>query len=463
MKRPIPFHLALIPLLTTILILVLLVFVLKLPLYIGLLIGAITAFGIARAHGYSTQELAQAALTGMKNTKPVVIIILVIGALVPVWMASGTVPALVYYGLNLVNPEYLLASAFVLTAATSMILGTSIGTLSTMGVALLGIGFSLGLPKALVAGAVVSGAFFGERSSPMSSAANLAASAVEIEFNKMLRFTLSSGILGFFLALGGYLLLGLNFHVAPGHTQNSQLALALAKYFNISWPMLLPAVLVIVASLLKLPTKYSLGIGILAGGAIALLMQNITYLELSKIILLGYHAHTGSVEIDSVLKGGGIIPILSLNLLILTAGAFNGITAAAGMLQQIAEKLVAKIKSPPALVVTTILFSTAVALVVCNQTLPILMPGQLFRSLYDQRGIAREVLARTLTDSGLLISGLIPWNMVAILSATAIGVPTLEYAPYALFLWFMPIITIVLAYLTLKHSCAFSEIASVNH
>ncbi|HWJ02144.1 MAG TPA: Na+/H+ antiporter NhaC family protein [Verrucomicrobiae bacterium] len=446
MKRAIPLSLAALPLLITILLLLLLVFVVKLPLYLGLLSGAVLAAIIAYKHDFTLPELRQAAFAGIKNTQTVVIILLTIGALVAVWMGSGTVAGLVYYGLGLVHPGYILVSAFILTALTSMLLGTSIGTLSTMGVALMGIGFSLGVPKPLIAGAVVSGAFFGDRSSPMSSAAHLASTATEVEFNKMLRYMLPTGGLGFGLSLIGYYILGNVYRPAATGVLGLSLPAELAKYFTISPLVLLPALLVILLAVGKVPTKYNLGLGVIAGILVAFWVQKMPVPELARALAFGYKANSGNPTIDAMVKGGGILPMLNLILLILSAGAFNGILSATGMIKQVAEKLLQGVKSDSGIIVATVLFSTATALVACNQALPILMPGQMLRSFYQERRLANLTLARTLTDSGLVISGLVPWNMVAILSSMAIGVSTLEYAPYALLLWLLPLLTILFAY-----------------
>ncbi|HEX3015413.1 MAG TPA: Na+/H+ antiporter NhaC family protein [Desulfobacteria bacterium] len=450
MHRSIPFSLALTPLLVAVASLILSIFVLKLPLFIGLLAGTITALLIAWRYGYKRAELMHAVVSGAKSTGNVVIILLIIGVLVPTWLNSGTVAGLVYYGLKLVSAKYFLISAFLLTTVTSMILGTALGTLSTMGVALLGIGFSLGFPKPLVAGAIISGAFFGDRSSPMSSAANLAASATGSDFHTMLRHMLPTGLAGLILSAIGYVFLG-GSHPALLTTDSSQtLSSALNHFYVINPLVLLAPIIVIALALKKLPTAYTLGIGLVTGSFLALFLQKTSLFAWLTAMLYGYQAHSANPTLNAVFKGGGLVPMLSLVILILSAGAFNGIISATGMIGQIAAKLLKRIKTPAGVVTATVMFSGATAMVVCNQALPILLPGQMLTPLYQSRGLKQETLARTLTDSGLMLAGLIPWNMLAVLSSATIGVPTLQYAPYALLLWLLPIITLAVAWLNDK-------------
>jgi NhaC family Na+:H+ antiporter len=437
--KQIPLAVAAVPFAVAIAGLLSVIFWLHWPLYSGLLIGWLTAAGLALAYGRGMKSVALGSYQGAKNTFFVIGILLMIAGVISAWFLSGTVPALIYYGLQLVQPSYLVVTAFLLAAATSMVLGTSVGTLSTMGTAVAGMGVVYGIDPALIGGALISGAMVGDRTSPVSGSFHLVANMTNTRAEENYKPMWQTGLpmLLVCLLLFGWFGSGLAADNSPSaDALNSPIMRAITTHFQLPWYVMLPPLLVLVLAALRVPILRNLSVGILFGAVLAVLVQQASVPDVLRSVWLGY-------DLQSVLHGGGIWPMFHQVLLILTAGALTGVLESSGMMSVLLAGLLKKIKNTQSVILTTMLVSIVMAGVACNQALSIIVPGRALRPTYDRLGVSPQLLVRTLADSGVVVSPLIPWNLHGILCSTAIGIATTTYFPYAIYLWGLPLLTII--------------------
>ncbi len=411
------------------------------PLGIGAAVAAVVAY---RA-GFSIRSIGEAAWSGMKATFIALYILVLVGALIGVWMAAGTVPALVYYGLLFASPRFLVPVAFLLALAVSMMLGTSIGTLSTLGVAIMGVAHGVGVPLPLVAGALVSGALVGDRTSPLSGSLNLNVAMTGTDLREMMGRLWQTGGPAVVVTLILYGLVGLG--VAPGaEGAGREMLASLADSVVISPWLLLPPAVVLGLSFLRVKVKWALGFGVLSGMALAVVVGGQPIEQPVMAGLFGHVAETVDPSLNRILSGGGLVPMVHQILLILVAGAFSGIMEGTGMMMMVLERLIERVRRPLSLVLATMGISTAVAGIASNQALAIIIPGRMLRTPYERMRLSPAVLSRTLADSGTLLAALIPWNVMGMLSAAALGVPTLKFAPYTWLAFVLPAISVWFAY-----------------
>lgn len=431
---------AALPLLVTALLLMGSVVFWSVRFYWPLAAGALVAAALAYRAGFSPNVVLRAAIDGMKSTLIPLIILVLIGGLIGVWMAAGTVPAMVYYGLGFVDPQFLVPVAFVLSLVTSMMLGTTIGTLSTLGVALMGVAQGLGAPLPLVAGALVSGALVGDRTSPLSGSLHVNVAMTGTELRRVLVKLVPTGVIGVSLALVGYFIAGRSVMVTDV-SAGMELRALLGSHLVITPVLLTPPVIVLGLSLARVPVRWALGAGILGGVALIFLrLGQPTWIPL-EAALLGFQADVGDEGLNRVLSGGGVLPMMHQVILILVAGAFNGIMEATGMMSLVITSLVKDIRRPSSLVGTTMMISLAVALLAANQILSIIVPGRMLRETYREIGAEPEVLARTLADSGTVLAALIPWNLLGLLAGASLGIPAVQYGRYAFLPLILPVVS----------------------
>jgi NhaC family Na+:H+ antiporter len=418
------------------------IFFLNVPIYLALMAGWITAFAISLSCGFRLRYLLSASVSGMGNTLIVVTILVLIGGVIAIWMASGTVAALIVYGVKLVVPQFLVVISFLLTFGMSMLLGTSVGTLSTMGIALAGIAHVMGIPSGLIGGALISGAMVGDRTSPLSGTLHLLAATTGLNSNETFRRIVPSAVPAFLICAVLYAWLG--FEAFDPHISvrgGEQAITNLQSAFQLPPVVMIPPLLVLLLVMVRVPIRFNLALGILMGAVLAYFVQGRSLASIGLILWQGFAIH--SAEGAVLLQGGGIWKMLNVVLIILTAGALNGILEASGMMRRLVGGLLERIKRESGLLVATALTSVAAGLIFCNQALMVIIPGRMLQPKYDEMHMHRTELARSLADSGVVTSALIPWNLHGILCATAMGIPTLVYWPYAFFLWLLPIFAIL--------------------
>lgn len=427
--------------------------ILHFPLYWGLLMGSVLAMLIALKKNFILIKLMNSGLTGLKNTLPVSSILLIISLLVASWMSSGTVAALIRLGISILNPSTLLVTGFWLTLLLSLLLGTAVGTLSTLGVALLGIGMGLGIPAPLMAGALISGAAVGDRTSPFGGTCNLLSSVSGLSLRQTVKALFPSTALAVIATSLLYAFWGRSYGLGEIHTET--LIRQLQDMYQLNIWLFLPPFLVLVGVILKLPTKLSLTLGALSGLFLAYWIQNATLSGLSSDLLYGYHLHSGT-SLDTVMSGGGLIRMFPTFLLISSAGIFNGIMSQIGALEILTRGFLGRINHPELMKFSGMGLSVTTALVVSNQAVPILLSGPLLLPHFRRLHLTPAALVRTLGDSSVVLSACIPWNMFGILISSTLNIPTLTYTPYAVFLWILPLITLLTP---IKRSVTFFSIS----
>ncbi|MDB4766403.1 Na+/H+ antiporter NhaC [bacterium] len=438
------------------------------PNQIALLSSAAVAAILARLFGFSFQDAISGITAGIQAAIPALLILLVIGALSGTWMISGIVPAMIYYGLMILDPSYFLVATVVICAVVSLATGSSWSTIATVGIALLGIGNVLEVATAMTAGAIISGAYFGDKISPLSDTTNLAAAMAGADIFTHIRHMLWTTVPSISISLLLFAYLSQNVSDATLYVdQASSLSDALAGKFSITpWLFLVPlTVLVMVA--LKVNALASLVVGTGLGGVFAVLfqpdlLQEIAAtqngsLEPSYFVQLyqslmtamgeGFSLSSDNPEMNDLIGSSGMAGMLNTLWLIISAMCFGGVMEASGMLRALTRPIINAAKSDGGLIATTAATCGFFNLTASDQYLAIVVPGRMFRQAYHDRGLAPENLSRTLEDSATVTSVLVPWNTCGAMQAGVLGVAVLTFAPYCFFNLISPLMTIIFGYL----------------
>jgi NhaC family Na+:H+ antiporter len=387
---------------------------------------------------------------------PSVAILMTVGMIIGTWISSGTVPVLIYYGLNLLSPELFLAAGMLLCAVVSLSLGTSWGTTGTVGLALMGIGSGFDIPMYWTAGAVVSGAFFGDKISPLSDTTNLAPAVTDTNLFDHIRNMLPTTIPAMVIAFLIYLFVG--FNVIGGGEVSFEKITAITSVidanFDLSLTLLLPALLVIVLAAMRMPALPSLFAGVLAGGLISFFVQGNSLHDIFTYMQGGYSIDTGIKEIDSLLNRGGIQSMTWVITLVLIALGFGGALEKTRCLEVIIETILRRVRRFASLQTSATITAIATNIVGGDPYLSIALPGRMFAPAYRGMGYSTLNLSRAIEEGGTLVSPLVPWNAGGAFVITALGLgigegnlENLLYIPLAFACWLSPVIGVIYAYL----------------
>jgi len=414
-------------------------------LHMALVISALAAALVATANGYKWGFLEQSIVSTISRSLQAILILMTVGILIGTWLAAGVIPTLIYYGLAIMSPSIFLFAACVICCIVSLVIGTSWGTTGTMGVAFIGIGMGLGMNPALTAGACVSGAYFGDKMSPLSDTTNLAPAIVGgvtlFEHIRYLVWTVTPSLV---FALIMYLILG--FTSGGGAADMSgveEIRYAMVESFNINPILLICPVLVIVIIALKIPPLPGLIAGIFIGGLLGMIFQGLSLGELLDSMHYGYgFAGDPAVigeelfdELDYLLSRGGMDDMMWTISLVICAMVFGGIMDGSGMLASLAEGMLKLAKSIGMLVVVTLISCVITNMLTADQYLSLIIPGRMYKRAYEDRKLKSKVLSRAIEDGGTMTSSLIPWNTCGATMSKFLGVPTGSYAPYAFLNW----------------------------
>ena len=428
-----------------------------------LLSGAFCSF-LAIIRGTQWSKIIEGIRNSISDTLPALLILLLIGALAGTWLISGIVPAMIYYGLQIVNPTYFLIAACIVSAIISLVTGSSWSTIATIGVALLGIGKAIGMSEAMVAGAIISGAYFGDKMSPLSDTTNLAPAMAGVDLFTHIRYMSYTTIPSICITLIIFLFLGLNLDTQTSADDISIIQSAINSKFNISiWLFSVPAI-VIGLIIKKTPAIPALFIGTILGGIAAVVFQTeiITelggsnnYFQNSFTVLMDAMARDVSIVTDNsmineLLSTGGMNGMLNTVWLILCAMCFGGSMEASGFLNKLSTSFMKMATNTASLVATTTGTCVFFNLTASDQYLSIIVPGKMFSESYKKNGLAPENLSRTLEDSGTVTSVLIPWNTCGATQASVLGVSTLTYLPFCFFNIISPFMTMIYAIIGIK-------------
>jgi Na+:H+ antiporter, NhaC family len=387
--------------------------------------------------GFSFKSLIKMAWVGSRQSVPVFSVLLLIGGVIAAWMAAGTVPAIVYYGIQLINPGYFILSAFVLTSLVSLLIGTSFGAAGTIGLALMIMAKGSEVDPHLIAGAIISGAYVGDRCSPMSSSANLIAGITKTDLYANIRNMWRTSWLPLLVSA---LLFGWVSWLHPVQIGDQAFAQNIRQTFQISWIDLLPALTIVALSWAQVEVKKSMLISMIVAGTIALFYQHYSLIELLKFILLGFKLES-SHPLSAILTGGGILSMLRVTLVVLISTAFVGIFSGTRVLTSI-ETLLQKARTRSGYFLITCIVGTAAAAFGCTQTIAILLTQQLVEKKYREKEKGNDKLAIDLENTVVVISPLIPWNIAGLVPATILMTDP-GFIPFAFYLYLLPLINLL--------------------
>lgn len=411
------------------------------PMMIGVALAALMAIRL----GYGWKDIEKSMFDGIYQALQAVIILCVIGVLIGVWMVSGVVPSMIYYGLKILSPRFFLVATVLICSITSLATGTSWGTAGTIGVALMGVAVGLGINPAIAAGAVISGAYFGDKMSPLSDTTNLAPAMAGTDVFTHVKFMLRSTVPIYIIVLVIYLAIGLTGSgTGADSSEVAMIQSGIADSFHISPLLLLPPVVVIVSIALKVPAIPGIFFGILAGGILGGLVQGNTFGALLSCGYGGFVSETGMAAIDDLLSTGGLTSMMYSVSLTIIAMMFGGIMEKTQQLEVLVEKIIGKIKSMTGLVGVTMATCILSNATMPEQYISIVVPGRMYAGAYKSRGLHPKMLSNALEGSGTVSGALIPWNTCGVYMTTVLGVATLQYLPYCFFNYLMPIGILVL-------------------
>lgn len=424
---------------------------------IALLMATALAAIIGLRLGFSWQEMEQAIIKGISHSMIAILILLVVGALIGSWLLAGTVQTLIYFGLQLISATWFYAAACLVCGIAALSIGSSWTVAGTLGIAFMGMSQAMQLNPAIAAGAVVSGAYFGDKLSPLSDTTNLASAVTGTELFKHIQNLLWTTIPGFIIALILFSILGDDRELTSQASIQATLQ-GLEANFTLGFTMLLPVLLVFVLAWRRVPALPTIAIGAMAGCLIAGVFQQqaigqfinnegISGLErtvraLWTSLFDGYQSSTGDEALDSLLSRGGMSSMLNTVWLIICAMTFGSVMEHIGLLQRLLTGILSKVRSTTGLIISTVFTCIGTNVLTADQYIAIVLPGRMFKLEYAKQGLASENLSRTLEDSATLTSPLIPWNTCGAYMAATLGVATFSYLPYAFFNLLGPVLCI---------------------
>ncbi|GAA4832072.1 Na+/H+ antiporter NhaC family protein [Algivirga pacifica] len=439
---------------------------------------------MAQRLGYTVTELVEGMISSISTAMSAILILLMIGALAGTWLISGIVPAMIYYGLQILHPAIFLVAAAIICAIISVATGSSWTTIATVGVALIGIGKTFGMSEGVIAGAIISGAYFGDKMSPLSDTTNLAPAVSGTDLFTHIRYMMYTTVPSLLIALVIFLVMGIvNFNAEVDTASQIQGVLAaIDSTFNITpWVFVVP-VFVVVLIVKKMPALPALLIGALLGGVAALIFQpeivhqvgvdyiqgilsegttleealkewsnaSISYIAVMKAMYGDVTIVTDNAMVNELLSTSGMYGMLGTIWLIIVAMCFGGVMEVSGMLHTITESIIKRVHTVGGLVASTTTTCVFFNFTASDQYLAIVVPGKMFADTYKERGLAPENLSRTLEDSATVTSVLVPWNTCGAAQASALNVATGAYLPYAFFNIISPFMTMFFAYMNIK-------------
>ena len=438
-----------------------------------ILVSGLTAMlGLAR--GVTWEHIQDKIVSTISHAMPSILILLLVGALASIWLLSGTVPTLVYYGLKLLNPAIFLVACCVACALTSVMSGSSWSTAATIGVAMVAVGRALEIPDGLIGGAIISGSYFGDKISPLSDTTNLAAAVTETPVFDHIRYLLFTTVPSIVISLVLFTIIGLNLETTNSSVDVSVELAAIESTFNISFWLLIPPVVVLTMIMKKVPAIPALFVGILVGGICALIFQqpllarladtvqtteivaydgfepNTIYVLVMDTLFKGVSVDTPLPMLSELFSAGGMKGMLGTVWLILAAMTFGGVMEACGNLARIMESVKSLAKGFFSLVACTTGTCIVTNLSTSDQYISVAIPGRMYSDLYREKGYAQENLSRTLEDTGTVTSVLIPWNTCGAYHASVLGIGTITYLPYCFFNLLSPLMTLIYAWFMIK-------------
>lgn len=438
------------------------IFLLGENLHIAMLSALGFAILVLTLDGCAFSSIEGAMVHGGKLMITTALILYSIGALMGAWIASGTVPMIIYWGLKLISPSMFLFTACLACMITSMATGSSWSAIGTAGVALIGVGLGLGVNPAMTAGAIVSGAAFGDKMSPLSDTTNMAPAVAEGDLFDHIRAMLYTTGPGILLALAAFLVMGMNHGgAAAGDGTVEEIMISLKNTFHLNLITLVPPIIVLGCAVRKKPAFPILLISALTAGLIAIVVQGYSLKEMFGIMQSGFVSNTGLDKMDKLLSRGGLLNMNGTCSLGIIAMVYGGVLEKLGILEVLLSRMKFVSRSVGTLVCSTVIGCILVNMVTASQYMSIILTGRLFIGEYKKKDLLPQTLSRSLEDGGTVTSLIVPWNVDAAFAAATLGVPVISFLPFAVFNWLVPAIAILYGF-TGKFQWKTGEIRSTR-
>ncbi|WXR60245.1 Na+/H+ antiporter NhaC family protein [Peptostreptococcaceae bacterium AGR-M142] len=419
----------------------------NIPVYLGFFMGIIFTLLLLKNKNYNIKEVIKIGFNGVKECKIAIFIVFLMGANISSWISGGVVPSMIYYGFNFISDFNFLITAFLLCALVSVFMGTAVGTFSTIGIALIGIGRGIGIPLPILVGTLISAAYLADRISPISGLVNLTLDVNKIDFDEFLKSSLKTISLGLLISLVFYYFLGNKYMSGIDQNVISTYQKNLSDSFYISKLFLAFPLVMMVLAFKKVNVFYNMSVGVILGALAGLFYQDMNVLDVINSLIFGYESNTNIMELDSILKGGGAFNMKDVVLLNIAAIFLNSILQELDLLMPLLEDFKTKIRTTKSLYFKTGLLSFILTMVTCNQVVSIVFVTKLLKDKFDEFNINKVELSRTIADSGTLIAPVFPWNVNAILIGLIVNLNAFEYAPYAIYCYIAPIIAILYGFI----------------
>lgn len=443
-NKKVTFGKAVIPIIFLILSLAYTIFLIEGDAHMPILATAVVAAVAALASGYSWEKLEEGIIETLSETLQSMLIFCIIGIVIGMWILGGIVPTMIYYGLQIISPKFFLVTACLICCIVSSATGSSWTTIGTVGIALIGMAQGLGVPMAMAAGAIVSGAYFGDKMSPLSETTNLAPAVSGTTLFEHVRHMVYTTGPSLLISLIIYTVLGFKYSNPDFNTEQLNVILnGLRQEFTITPILLIPPLFIIIMVIKKIPAIPGLIISSLLGALSAIVFQNAGAAEIIQSAQYGYVSNSGIKVIDELLTGGGLNSMMWPLSLVFITMSLTGIMDKSGMIEALVEKILSRSNSIGGLIAATILTCISVNVTTGDQYLAIVLPGKMYKRKYEEYGLHLKNLSRSLEDAGTLTSPLIPWGACGVFVASTLKVATIEYLPFAFLNLINPIVAII--------------------
>lgn len=417
------------------------------PAHIAVIISFAVTCIILATQGFTWDDFMQYIEYGGKLAISPALIVMSIGLLVASWIACGTVPMIIYYGLKIISPAAFLTTTFIVCSIVALASGSSWSTGATVGVALMGVGYGLGINPAMTAGAIISGAYFGDKMSPLSDTTILAPSIAEGDLFDHIKSMLYTTTPSVIICLILYTVLGMS---ASGTAADSQvisdITNGISASYNMNLLLLIPPVVVLVMAAFKFPSLPTILASTTVACILALIFQGESLTSITNLLQDGYVSSTGIAQIDRLLSRGGLMSMMYTASLTLIGISYGGVLEKSGILEVVLEKVQGLFKTTGSLIATTVFSLWGLSFATASQYLTIVLGGRAFIGEFKKKDLLPQVLSRTLEDAGTLSSVLIPWNLCGAFFITTLGVEPWTYVPYAFFCWLCPIFAMIFGF-----------------
>ncbi|MGW9986243.1 Na+/H+ antiporter NhaC [Staphylococcus cohnii] len=451
LKKPLGVTSAVVTLSIMIITMLITVAVLEKEPHIPLMIGTAVAIMVTMLHGYEFSEVEEMMYKGIRHALPAIIIIILVGLVIGSWIGSGVVATMIYYGLQLIDPRYFLAVVVILCGVVALAIGSSWSTMATVGVASMGIGVSMGISPGMVAGAVICGAYFGDKMSPLSDTTNLASGLSGVELFEHIKHMFYTTIPAVIIALITFFFIGMQYGNKNFDTKRIDAILnTMQDNFVITpWLLLVPLVVIVLVTF-KVPAIPAICVGIIFGFFSQIFVQGGSITEALTALQTGYTIESGNKLVDELFNRGGLESMFYTISLTLVAMTFGGVLEYSGMLSALISVILKVARTTGSLIASVIVSCIGTNFTCSEQYISIIVPSRMYASAFKDKGLHPKNLSRALEDGGTLTSVFVPWNTCGVFIASTLGVSVMEYAPFAIVNYTVPIISVIFGFIGFK-------------